>query len=133
MILRKLFERILPRRKKCITATTVVSGTVDIAMIMPVQKLGICPKCNGSGRVLCPPKYRSSFQQNGWFGYDPNTKTIECDNCGAQYQHSKPSGIVKMSYTGKPCVHRYSEEQLSAHYVKYNCKLCGDVYFVDLR
>lgn len=97
-----------------------------------IEKFGICPKCKGTGRIACLPKIRTNFQRNGWYGYDPITNTIDCSNCGAQYQYSKSTGIVKLNTHGKPCLHQYASEQLSSNIHRHHCIHCGDEYYIKL-
>ena len=90
-----------------------------------------CPVCNGTTRspVLADKK---PYVKYGWFGYDATTDTVNCDNCGAQYQHGIPSGYVRKNRDGRPCVHQYksSAGQWRCSTV-YTCVHCDERFTID--
>lgn len=92
---------------------------------------GICPICNGTGHMPCPDNIRTYGKRNGWYGYRADDDTVDCTNCGAQYQFSKPSGQVPLNKEGNPCVHDYDGFNAGRCYTKYVCKHCPDVYHID--
>lgn len=50
-----------------------------------------CPVCKGTGRIDAG----NISPNNCYAGYDKETHTLQCDNCGAQYMFSSPRGYVK--------------------------------------
>ena len=88
---------------------------------------GTCPVCSGSGRVpAADNKYKSVMA-----GYDANTDTLECRNCGGQYMYGRPSGIVNTDNSGMPCVHEYESSNAGRCLTNYRCVHCGDSYQID--
>jgi hypothetical protein len=96
------------------------------------HQCGICPKCNGTGRIPCPPKSKINWQRNGWFDFDPITETIACPNCGDQYQYSQSTGIVRLNREGNPCLHQYVYELMSKNIQRYECIHCNDEFYINL-
>ena len=95
------------------------------------MKKGICPVCNGTVRKACPDNLREYGVNHGWYGYRAEDDTIPCDNCGGQYQFSKPTGEVPLREDGTACVHEYKGENAGRCYTRYTCKHCSDVYHID--
>jgi hypothetical protein len=93
------------------------------------MELGTCPVCNGSGRVAADPdkSYRVVY------GYDKDTHTLMCCNCGGQYQFAGgPTGRVRLRKDNQePCVHEYRGVNLGRCYYGYTCQHCGDYYTID--
>lgn len=90
---------------------------------------GVCPVCNGTGRESVTPeleKYKRVIS-----GYDEETDTFSCRNCGTQYMFGKPLGIVPLNKEGNPCTHSYTIETVGKSFHKYYCKHCGDTFHVD--
>jgi len=92
---------------------------------------GICPVCNGSKRTVC--EYDPSTQ---WLrsvaSYDPETHTVECRNCGGQYQWGSPTGEVRLRKdNGEPCKHEYRGYSKGRCYTGYTCVHCDDNYSID--
>ena len=87
---------------------------------------GTCPVCSGHGRVPATSTYKKVMA-----GYDEKTDTLPCQNCGGQYQWGRPSGEVNIDYSGQPCVHDYSGENVGRCLTEYTCKHCGDRYKID--
>lgn len=88
---------------------------------------GVCPCCNGSGRVPAGDhKYKHVIS-----GYDKETDTFKCTNCGGQYMFSHPRGNVRLREDGTPCVHEYSSKNVGRCLTEYTCKHCGDRYQID--
>ena len=93
---------------------------------------GPCPVCNGTGRAACPDDTREYGKRYGWYGYNADDDTIDCHNCGAQYQFGKPSGKVKLRPDGTPCEHKYVSSKGSWNCTtNYKCVHCGDTYMID--
>lgn len=86
-----------------------------------------CPVCLGSKRVAAP----NSRNKQVIYGYDKETDTVPCCNCGGQYQWSAPSGKVRRRQDGTPCKHEYREKRLGNCYHSYTCIHCGDYYTID--
>jgi hypothetical protein len=88
---------------------------------------GICPVCNGSGRTPAGDnKYKNVIA-----GYDRETDTFECTNCGGQYMYSRPTGQVPLNKNGEPCRHQYSSKKVGRCLTEYTCVLCDDRYQID--
>lgn len=88
---------------------------------------GVCPVCNGNGRVPAGDhRYKSVIA-----GYDKNTDTFGCMNCGGQYMYGSPKGTVKLNKSGVPCTHRYSSKTVGRCLTEYTCEHCGDRYQID--
>jgi hypothetical protein len=88
---------------------------------------GTCPVCNGSFRK--PAEEGRRYVCCGW---DKETDTIPCDNCGGQYMFSRgPTGLVPLRPDGTPCNHEYSHQLISNCYHGYTCKHCGDKHNID--
>ena len=90
---------------------------------------GICPCCNGTTRVPVPEA--SQRYKTVMAGYDSNTDTFPCQNCGGQYMFGRPTGGVKLREDGTPCTHEYVSKNLGRCYTRYECKHCGDTYEID--
>jgi hypothetical protein len=94
------------------------------------MELGTCPVCNGISRVPVPQN--SQRYKTLVAGYDKETDTFPCRNCGGQYQWGNPTGKVKLSADAKePCMHEYSVNNLGRCFNGYTCKHCGDYYTID--
>ncbi len=88
---------------------------------------GVCPVCNGSGRTPAGDnKYKSITA-----GYDKETDTFGCNNCGGQRMYGQPTGEVQLRADGTPCKHEYDYKKLGNCYHGYTCKHCGDRYEID--
>ncbi len=90
-----------------------------------------CPVCNGTGKMPCPERLRSYGKQYGWYGYDAETDTVDCTNCGAQYMYGRPSGKVRANKDGAPCTHSYTSSTVGRCLTQYTCIHCGDSYQID--
>jgi len=88
---------------------------------------GTCPVCNGSGRVPAgDAKYKNVIA-----GYDRETDTFQCTNCGGQYMFGRPTGEVPLNKDGDPCRHRYSSKKVGRCLTEYTCENCNDRYQID--
>ena len=88
---------------------------------------GICPVCSGSGRVAAGDnKYKHVIA-----GYDKDTDTFGCTNCGVQYMFGRATGQVNMDFGGQPCVHKYIGKTVGRCLTEYTCEFCGDRYTID--
>lgn len=86
-----------------------------------------CPVCNGTGRVsAADQKYKTVIA-----GYDKDTDTLPCTNCGGQTMFGRPTGKVRTRADGTPCVHEYTSQNLGRCYNRYTCKHCGYSYEID--
>jgi DNA-directed RNA polymerase subunit RPC12/RpoP len=74
-------------------------------------------------------------RKNGWFGYDPKSDTIRCDNCGGQTMMHTCSGKTFARADGTPCLHEYvglsDPHETMRGWHKYRCKHCPDYYEID--
>lgn len=91
---------------------------------------GTCPKCDGSTRRPVPESY-SGRDLRHIYGYDAETDTFPCNNCGGQTMSGRPAGVVPLRLDGTPCLHEYVHQNAGRCYHRYTCKHCGDVYHID--
>lgn len=88
---------------------------------------GVCPVCNGTGRNNVGDKpYKESFA-----GYDKETNTLPCNNCGGQTMYGKPTGKVRLRPDGTPCIHSYGSRNVGRCLTEYKCVHCGYTYTID--
>lgn len=88
---------------------------------------GTCPVCNGSGRVAAGDRpYKTVLA-----GYDKETDTLACNNCGGQYMYGTPRGQVRLNHEGEPCRHSYTGRNAGRCLTEYTCENCGDRYQID--
>lgn len=90
---------------------------------------GVCPVCNGSGRVPVPEsmvRYKDMIA-----GYEAATDTFGCMNCGGQRMYGSPTGRVRLNKAGQPCTHRYTSKTVGRCLTEYTCSECGDSYQID--
>lgn len=96
---------------------------------MTIQQ-GTCPVCNGTCRVPAG----DTPHKRVLYGYDKDTDTLACSNCGGQYMYGRPTGKVRLRRdNGEPCTHAYSGANPNNYrcYVGYSCIHCGDSYEID--
>ena len=88
---------------------------------------GTCPVCNGSKRVPAgDSKYKSVIA-----GYDKETDTFECRNCGGQYMFGRPTGEVRINKEGVPCTHVYQSKTVGRCLTEYTCVHCDERFEID--
>lgn len=88
---------------------------------------GTCPVCNGSGRVPAGDyQYKHVIA-----GYDKESDTLSCTNCGGQYMYGRPKGEVRLRPDGTPCTHSYKSQTVGRCLTEYTCEHCGDRYQID--
>lgn len=88
---------------------------------------GICPVCNGTGkRAAGNTPYKEVYA-----GYDKETDSLPCTNCGGQRMFGTPTGEVQLRKDGSPCMHEYRRESLGRCYTAYSCIHCEDSYSID--
>lgn len=88
---------------------------------------GTCPVCQGSTRVPAgDSKYKRVIA-----GYDSDTDTFGCTNCGGQYMFGRSTGQVKLNKDGVPCTHTYQSKTVGRCLTQYDCLHCGDCYQID--
>jgi hypothetical protein len=88
---------------------------------------GICPVCSGTKR-----KPAGDYRwKTVIYGYDAETDTLLCTNCGGQTQSLTPMGIVKLNSEGKPCTHSYTSATVGRCLTRYTCKHCTDSHTID--
>lgn len=89
------------------------------------MELGTCPVCLGTGRVDAGPGEH-------WFaGYDRETNTLACRNCGGQTMSVFGTGRVRLREDGTPCVHEFVGRNAGRCYTIYTCKHCGSSFDID--
>lgn len=88
---------------------------------------GTCPVCEGTGRIPAGD-YR---YKHITAGYDKETDTLCCRNCGGQYMYGRPTTQVRLDKDGKPCVHKYTSRTIGRCLTEYRCENCGDRYEID--
>lgn len=96
------------------------------------KEYGTCPVCNGTGGMPCPDYVNAYAKERGWYGYKADTDTVDCTNCGGQYQFQKPTGLVGLRSDGTPCRHGYKGSAGPWRCTTdYTCVHCGDKYMID--
>ncbi len=90
---------------------------------------GTCPVCQGSGRV--PISQEMERYKTVIAGFDKETNTFGCTNCGGQYMYGRPTGMVRLNETGQPCSHTYQSSNAGRCLTNYHCIHCGDSYQID--
>lgn len=102
-----------------------------------IKPTGVCPVCNGSTRRPVPDETRRYIKYNerwghwGIAGYDPDTDSLPCDNCGGQTMSGRGTGLVTLRIDGTPCRHEYRYQSAGNCYHRYTCRHCGHVYHID--
>ena len=92
-----------------------------------MSNYGVCPVCNGSGRrEAYDSPYKSVIA-----GYDKETDTLPCTNCGGQYMNMSSTGEVKLRADGTPCKHSYTSKTVGRCLTEYTCVHCSDRYQID--
>jgi hypothetical protein len=94
-----------------------------------LEGYGICPVCNGTCRVKVPERMES--YKNVMAGYDKETDTLACSNCGGQYMYGTPRGEVRLNRDNVPCTHKYTSQTVGRCLTRYTCSDCGDRYEID--
>ena len=93
-----------------------------------MERKGICPICNGTGRKPASKEARA----HGWYGYDKNTDTQSCHNCGSHGMFAPPpDGKVELRPDGTPCEHHFTSQTIGRCYHRYTCKHCNTSYSID--
>lgn len=91
------------------------------------MELLTCPVCVGTRREPAGDnKYKSVIA-----GYDLNTDTFACTNCGAQRMYGQATGLVRPNQQGNPCHHSYRARTVGRCLTEYTCEHCGDRYQID--
>jgi len=98
---------------------------------MKTIEMCTCPVCNGTKRMPCPDHLRKYGVSHGWFGYNIDNDTVDCNNCGRQYQMGVATGKVRQNSLGEPCTHEYTSSNIGRCLMEYVCKHCGDTYEID--
>jgi hypothetical protein len=103
---------------------------------LKLGRIGTCPVCNGTTRrpINEDEHYlrNLSSKEASWYGYDKETDTRKCGNCGPRGMFAGPSdGKVHLKPDGLPCKHRYHEETIGRCYHQSTCEHCGDSYTID--
>ena len=91
------------------------------------MNFGTCPVCNGTGRKAAgEDRYKTMYA-----GYDKETDTLPCTNCGGQTMFGRPTGKVPLRDDGTPCVHKYSSRNVGRCLTEYTCQFCGSRHEID--
>ena len=93
---------------------------------MEKEQSGVCPVCNGTKRIPATGAYSHVVA-----GYDKETKTLPCDNCGAQCMWGTATGSVPLRPDGTPCKHDYSEHKIGNCLREYVCVYCKHAFQID--
>ena len=91
------------------------------------ESYGICPVCNGSGRISA----ENVPHKKVFAGYDAATDTLGCRNCGGQTMYGVPTGKVPLRADGTPCKHEYVSKVAGRCLTDYTCKHCNHRYQID--
>lgn len=84
-----------------------------------------CPVCAGSTRQPAG-RYRYCY------GYDPETDTVACRNCGGDTMSLRALGYTRVDpASGLGCRHEYVGENVGRCLTLYRCARCGDAYSID--
>ena len=83
--------------------------------------------CNGTRRVPAG----DSPHKRMIYGYDIQTDTFGCTNCGGQTMSLNPTGRVPLRPDGTPCHHEYVSTNAGRCYTIYTCKHCSHSYDID--
>jgi hypothetical protein len=100
--------------------------SLPINDIIEVKLTGTCPVCNGSKRIPATGDHKHVMA-----GYDKDTDTFSCNNCGGQKMWTESTGVVPLRADGTPCKHEYDGHKISNCYWGYKCKHCPDSFNVD--
>ena len=88
---------------------------------------GICPVCDGTTRIPAGDRQHKNYLA----GYDKDTDTLQCMNCGGQRMFGRATGRVRLREDGTPCKHEYLGRNAGRCYTIYTCQHCGDKYDID--
>lgn len=91
------------------------------------MNLGTCPVCNGIGRV---PAGNDPYKKV-MYGYDAETDTHVCRNCGGQTMYGRATGKVPLRPDGTPCRHEYTGRTTGRCLTQYTCQHCNHSYEID--
>lgn len=94
-----------------------------------MTEFGACPPCEGTGRVAVPEDRQK--RKTIIYGYDADTDTLPCRNCGGQTMSGRGTGQVPLRANGEPCVHEYTGGLAGNCYYKYRCRYCVHSYAID--
>lgn len=96
----------------------------------PLSGHAVCPVCLGTKRRVVRPEeeqYKKIFS-----GYDKETDTLACGNCGGQTMSGRAQGFTKIDpKTGLGCSHEYKGRNAGNCYTIYTCMKCGSSYDID--
>jgi predicted RNA-binding Zn-ribbon protein involved in translation (DUF1610 family) len=89
-----------------------------------------CPKCKGTTRIPAPA--HSEGYKTVISGYDRETDTFACDNCGGQTMSLHAVGHTRIDpATGLGCLHEFTGRKAGNCYHVYTCSKCGTTYDID--
>lgn len=89
------------------------------------EHTAVCPICNGTKEIPLSAQEKK-------YPWNKDKETKPCLNCGGQYQNGRALGYVSIDLiTNEGCIHEYVQTLAGRCYHEYNCKYCGDRYFID--
>lgn len=89
---------------------------------------GVCPRCLGTKRRPWAGDHKYAGITAG---YDADTDTLPCNNCGGQTMSMQATGRAPLRPDGTACLHEYQGRTTSNCYHEYTCKHCGHRYDID--
>lgn len=99
-------------------------------MITVPEGQGICLCCSGSTRRPVHPN--EERYKNIMAGYDKETDTMPCRNCGGQTMFGRALGYTKIDpATGLSCVHHFVGRSAGNCYTVYTCTKCSSSFDID--
>jgi DNA-directed RNA polymerase subunit RPC12/RpoP len=87
----------------------------------------MCPVCNGT----CRRPAGKDLYKEIYAGYDKQTDTLPCNNCGGQMMYGRPTGQVPLNSLGEPCRHTYKSKTIGRCLTDYTCTECGHQFYID--
>jgi hypothetical protein len=93
-------------------------------------KYALCPCCQGTGRK--PVDEANQKWKLITAGYDKETDTFACTNCGGQTMSGRAYGwTLPNPATGEGCKHEYNYRSGGRCYHLYTCKHCSHHFDID--
>jgi uncharacterized protein YbaR (Trm112 family) len=91
----------------------------------------VCPCCKGTKRVPLLEEQRRYAHVMA--GYDKETDTLTCNNCGGQTMFGQSIGYSKKRNPEdiEGCKHEFSGRNAGRCYTIYTCKHCNSSYDID--
>jgi hypothetical protein len=93
-------------------------------------EMATCPVCHGTLRRPVDGDYNERWLPY-IHGYDKDSHTFACNNCGGQTMSSKPTGRVPVRADGTPCRHDYLVRAKGRCLTEYTCRYCIHHFVID--